>query len=644
MSGPEGRHGVAGRRAAAALGNVRARLITGFLWVSLCALWICARPYRGVRHDAILYLAQALDRLSPSIYSEDLFFRFGSQDRYSAFSFVMAPLVRVVGVTAAEVTLLGLAQLALLAGVARLLDQIGLRAWRWPVLLVLACAPHVYGGDGRLGFAEPFLTARTLAEPLAVWAAAWLLQRRWLPAAVAALAGLAMHPLIVLPVLVVGWINLCLRDRRWLWWLLGLAFIGALAFAGLAPFDGLLQRYDPEWWGIVSVHNAPVFVTRWGLADGQSIALDFALLGIAWRFAAEPEQARLWQSTLLAVAVLMVITILGADVGHDVLITQLQQWRVLWWAHLMVLTLSPWLVATLWRGERTHKVAALAVVLSLLAIGANLTTAWVFGVALALGLVAHRRRIQISTPMFRIVVVTFVLAGAAISAIVFAADLRALADDGDRLAGLASFRVLFAIPAVSLLIGGTVLWQQVRLPLAAAGLLALGMLAIAGTGWDQRSEWGTYIEADRSASRPFDAKVAPGSEVYWIDDVKATWFGLHARSFMSDDQAGGLLFNRATAIEYMRRAKAFAPLGAQREMCGIIGALGAGGGTPDSKCYPTLPVAQLLCDLPGGPRYLVFRSALERGVVAHWRFDAVRPAERADYYLHDCNLMHETPQ
>jgi len=315
---------------------------------------------------------------------------------------------------------------------------------------------------------------------------------------------------------------------------------------------------------------------------------------------------------------------------------------VLWWAHLMVLALVPWLVAKLWRGERTHKVAALAVALWLLAIGANLTTAWVFGGALALGLFAHRRRIQISTPMFRIVVVTFALAAAAISAIVFAADLKALADDGNRLAGLAPLRVLFAVPAISLLIGGAVLWLQLRLSLVAAGLLALGALGIACTGWDQRSEWSAYLEADRSVSLPFDGQVAPGSEVYWIDDVKAAWFGLHAHSFLSDDQAGGLLFNRATAVEYLRRAKALAPLGAQREMCGIIGALSAGGVAPGA-CYPTLPVAQLICDLPGGPRYLVFRSALERGLVAHWRFDAVRPAERADYYLHDCNLMRGTP-
>jgi hypothetical protein len=140
MSGPTARLGMA-ELAASTRGNSRARLLTGLLWTSVCALWICARPYRGVRQDAILYLAQTFDRLSPSIYGGDLFFRFGSQDRYSAFSVVMAPVVRLLGITAAEVALLCLAQLALLAGVARLLDHIGLKAWRWPALLVLACAP-----------------------------------------------------------------------------------------------------------------------------------------------------------------------------------------------------------------------------------------------------------------------------------------------------------------------------------------------------------------------------------------------------------------------------------------------------------------------------------------------------------------------
>jgi hypothetical protein len=623
------------------LADARSRLLSVCLWASICALWICARPYRGVRHDAILYLGLVFNRLWPSTYGSDLFFHYGSQDRFSVFSILISPLVRAFGVTATEVTVLFLAQLVLLVGLARLLDQIGLRAWRWPALLVLACSPHIYGGLGDIGFAEPFLTARTLAEPLAVWAMLWLLQRRWIPAGIAALAGMAMHPIIVLPVLVVGWIDLGLQDRRWLWIALVVPVVVVLALAGVAPFDAALRRYDTAWWDVVHARNALVFVTQWVAADHQSTALDFLVLGVAWRLAPEPEQARLWLSTLLAAAGLMAFTILGADIAHGVLVTQMQQWRVMWWAHMMVLLATPWLVTTLWRSDRALKVAALAMAVSLLSIGANWSTGCVFVLAFALALAAHWRRVRISPSMFRIIAATFVLAATTISVVVFTSDLKALAEGTDRIADVAWYRVLFTIPATALLAGGGLLWLQKRLPLAAAAGIAVALLAFAGGGWDQRSEWSTYLEAEHPAPHPFRSVIADGSEVYWIDDVKAVWFGLRTHSFMSEYQAGGVLFNRDTAIEYQRRANAFGPLGAQKELCGIMATLNGPNAPIEPKCFPSPSAVQLICSLPDGPRYLVFKTALDRGVVAHWRFEAARASERVDYYLHDCNKIVE---
>src|SRR4051812_26774615 len=49
------------------------------------------RPYLGIHHDAMLYSGQVLSRLDPATYSDDLFFRYGSQDRFSIFSPLMAP-------------------------------------------------------------------------------------------------------------------------------------------------------------------------------------------------------------------------------------------------------------------------------------------------------------------------------------------------------------------------------------------------------------------------------------------------------------------------------------------------------------------------------------------------------------------------
>src|SRR5438270_7254260 len=56
-----------------------------------------ARPYAGITHDARLYSIQVLNQLDPSAYSDDLFFRYGSQDQFSIFSRCAAPLVALLG-------------------------------------------------------------------------------------------------------------------------------------------------------------------------------------------------------------------------------------------------------------------------------------------------------------------------------------------------------------------------------------------------------------------------------------------------------------------------------------------------------------------------------------------------------------------
>src|SRR6516225_361745 len=43
-------------------------------------------PYAGITHDARLYSVQVLNRVEDGSYSDDLFFRYGSQDDYSLFS------------------------------------------------------------------------------------------------------------------------------------------------------------------------------------------------------------------------------------------------------------------------------------------------------------------------------------------------------------------------------------------------------------------------------------------------------------------------------------------------------------------------------------------------------------------------------
>src|SRR6202008_1812934 len=58
----------------------RAFAVMAMLWIA--ALWLICRPFRGIRHDAILYVGQTFNAMWPGQLSGDWFFLTASQDRY----------------------------------------------------------------------------------------------------------------------------------------------------------------------------------------------------------------------------------------------------------------------------------------------------------------------------------------------------------------------------------------------------------------------------------------------------------------------------------------------------------------------------------------------------------------------------------
>jgi hypothetical protein len=77
-----------------------------------------------------------------------------------------------------------------------------------------------------------------------------------------------------------------------------------------------------------------------------------------------------WTRLIRAVAVITTafvgLTALGTDVWHSVLLTQLQLWRAHWVAHLLAMTLAPWLTVRLWCLGRLWPASACALALALL--------------------------------------------------------------------------------------------------------------------------------------------------------------------------------------------------------------------------------------------------------------------------------------
>jgi len=87
--------------------------------------------------------------------------------------------------------------------------------------------------------------------------------------------------------------------------------------------------------------------------------------------------------------------------------------------------------------------------------------------------------------------------------------------------------------------------------------LAIALATVAGFGWDQRTPWTKFID---TTERPPDSLRAllPGeAPIYWEDDVTVPWFLLKRPSYFSCEQGTGVLFSRATAINYQRRYESF---------------------------------------------------------------------------------------
>src|SRR5262245_26163176 len=71
----------------------------GLLFAFLFLLNAGTNFYAGIVHDATVYSLQALNAATDGAYSTDLFLKYGSQDRFSIFSLLVGPIVRLFGIT-----------------------------------------------------------------------------------------------------------------------------------------------------------------------------------------------------------------------------------------------------------------------------------------------------------------------------------------------------------------------------------------------------------------------------------------------------------------------------------------------------------------------------------------------------------------
>ena len=538
--------------------SLEARVGAALPWLGVVLLWMLLFNYQGIFHDAMLYTFQALARLHPELYANDLFLRFGSQDQFTIFSPLYAAAIRFMGLEPAAATLTFCSQL-MLFGAAYLLARTFLSARLAVVSIGLLMAlPSFYAARQILQYLETFLTPRLPAEALAVAGLAAIIHgRTWLAAASLCAASL-LHPVMAAPgVAAAVYLSLGNKRPRLFWTLCGGSLIALIAIGLLLP-SGSTLRFDDAWLSVILDHADYIFVTRWDAIDFQRAAVPCATLAIG-RMVLEPGIARrLCESGLFVALMGVVVSLIGADWLNIALIGQAQLYRWLWLAgFLSVLTLTAtaqrllslerpgdtvlFLLAAMWiSADEPHApwIIALACV-----------SAW----AAMTGYAAprHVRLAYLASAGLLCCTLLFALASGSLS--IGAAFQDTAASNGlDRLRSTLRVTLWLHVGVFT-----AICWMAQRVrnraALTAVALLMTGVIIwftpVSITEWTQR-------RLSENLPRQFAGwreQIPVGEEVLWFDGPLYAWLLLERPNYISVLQTGTALFSRPAALEMQRR-------------------------------------------------------------------------------------------
>lgn len=523
--------------------------VSSFLLVAL-GLWLLSAPYGGIVHDAALYAADALRHLYPQGLGQDLFFQQNTQGDYSLFGRPYAVLMGWLGVDSAAYAMTLAGRVLWASGVIAVCRAGWQRQpwhWEWLVAIILV-GPHFFDGHRVFSSGEPFATPRLFAEAAGLWAIAQVLQARTLVAGALGLLSIGLHPLMGIPVLVV--LVLMLPRGRLIAGACGLAVLWLGSQLDWPVFNRLTEHYDATWWDLVLHRNTNVLPFSWDSATLVRQTILLVWLGTTGVYLAPftPQLARLASALALGATVLYLAWWVGSST-HNVLLIQLQLWRVGW----LVTLLAPALWATtLWARVPQPGLRCLHLGLSLLAFAHTSPWSTGLGVLSPLLLMVRpaapwlARHDRLSANMGIGLVALSVLAR------LLHAKLAWQVEDSH--SGTATYVALLVSDPVLMwpvLVGMGLLLGKLRAePLRLlVGLCSL--FAAIALSWRPPHE-----KADRSTpafTQTVNHWLAPDAVVMTDLSTNFVWYTLHRANYASRQQGAGSLFGRSSAIELARR-------------------------------------------------------------------------------------------
>jgi hypothetical protein len=578
--------------------------------ILLAVLWLATRPYAGIVHDARFYMVQALHSLHPSRFAQDLYFKFGSQDQFTIFTKLYAPLVSALGVGAAGIAATCIGHLLWFC----LLLFLAWTAIRPSRLAILSAALAIAlpGSYGVLEYGEANATPRLFAEALTMAALALVLRRQSCRALAMLTVAATVHPLTALGGLALAALRLAAARR--LWWVAiagASSAVAALAIAGVPPLANLWVVYDPAWFEVVRTRDAFSLLTRWP-APHVCAALSTLFLAASALVLARPRERPLLRQAVAVGLGGLALTLVGGDLAHNVLIVELQPWRALWLTTLLAhLYAAPILVRVCRRRDdagivRFCLLSGLGALL-LSRLLALMTLAAAMIMAITAAVVVWQRISGRSLPMsprgrrLATVIAGIVVAIALLRTFSFMAPWRS-----------ELWRQMHSLAVAAAALGALgPLWapsiRRQSLAVSLTPLLAVTLLPLAALGWDARTPWTRFVETPGEARGSLASLLPLDAPVYWEGGVEMLWFGLRRPSFFSCTQGTGALFFRDTAIHYQHRLQSFRPLQAVDAFC-------AGGDSADRARSDLVSV----CRREPALDYLVLARPVEDAEAKVW--------------------------
>ena len=527
-------------------------------WVLLClgvSLWMLCNPYAGIWHDARVYAVMALRRLDPAAYANDPWFMFGSQDGFSIFSHLYAPLVAGFGLGRAAMLTTLLGSVAFVAAVMRFAQAHVEGNLAALLMLLLIGLPLAYCPNDWtvLYVAESFATARPFAIAASLMAIAVQRDQGWKHGLPWHFLAFGLHPLIAIGAIAMAFCVTC--SYRWTTAITILViFLGGIL--GVLGWEAMLPMGAP--WRTLVEHTAGVVVLSGEYDDAAPVVLIASLLLGGACFGRE--SLRVWYGATLFVGLAGYFTSLLASCCFPAhLLLELQSWRALWLAVIYAI------VALVDLG---HSAYVLPVRRNAILMGIALILH--YGIFGGWGLLIYVLFLRWVWCRFTngLYPQTRKQIGKAIRWMAIALILLALPglwiEFYGRGLSLPLWRALTGIAILDgLLINGGFavlayffwLWfAYVRRALRVT-LMAILLVAIS-TAWDHRLPQHRQSEAaygPASSTRMFANFVKRGDVVYWPHQVDRVWFELGTSSYAGSTQAVGIVFNEKFALELERR-------------------------------------------------------------------------------------------